>query len=269
MPEGDTVRRVASRLHEALAGGVLREADLRAPQPAGIDLTGVSVDEVAPRGKHLLQRLGNGMTVHSHLGMDGSWHLYRPGAPWRGGPAHEVRAVLRTDDWTAVGYRLRRLDLLPTAREAGVVGHLGPDLLGPDWDADLALARLHREPLREVADALRDQRHLAGIGNIYACESLFLCGVDPWTPVGEVADLAGIVGTARRLMLANVTRPSQVTTGDDRRPHWVHGRRRRPCYRCGTLIAARSQGAPARVTYWCPSCQPPGPRTIRPGTSDD
>jgi endonuclease-8 len=260
MPEGDTVWLAASRLNAALAGATLVSADLRVPSLATVDLSGAGVQEVVPRGKHLLTRLTSAQTLHTHFGMEGSWHLYRPGARWHGGPAHEIRAVLVTADWTAVGYRLRRVDLVPTDREADLVGHLGPDLLGPDWDADLALARLRADPSREVADALRDQRCLAGIGNIYACESLFLARTDPFTPVGEVTDLEGIVATARRLLRLNAPRPSQCTTGDERRPHWVHGRRRRPCYRCGTTIQAREQGLPPRITYWCPGCQAgPGP----------
>lgn len=255
MPEGDTVWLAAQRLNAALAGAVLVGADLRVPALATVDLRGVGIDAVVPRGKHLLTRLGDGRTLHTHFGMEGSWHLYRPGDRWRGGPAHQIRAVLSTSDWIAVGYRLRTVGLVATERESEVVGHLGPDVLGPDWDADLALARLRSDPDREVAQALRDQRCLAGIGNIYACESLFLAGVDPFTPVGQVTDLEGVVATARQLMRRNAPRASQCTTGDERRPHWVHGRRRRACYRCGTAIDAREQGQPPRITYWCPSCQ--------------
>ena len=257
MPEGDTVWLAGRRLHAALSGEVLTRSDFRVPQLATVDLTGRTVLEVVSRGKHLLTRVDGDLTLHTHFRMEGSWHLYRPGARWHGGPDHEVRAVLRTEPWIAVGYRLPVVELLPTDSEHEVVGHLGPDLLGPDWDLDVALARLLADPGREVADALRDQRNLAGIGNIYACESLFICGVDPFRPVGDVDDLAEVVRTAHRLLTRNAPRPSQATTGDERRPHYVHGRRRRPCYRCGTPIRMREQGAPprARMTYWCPTCQ--------------
>lgn len=257
MPEGDTVWLAARRLDEALSGEVLRSADLRVPALATVDLAGSTVLGVVPRGKHLLFRLDDGRTLHTHFRMEGSWHLYRPGTRWHGGPDHEVRAVLRTDPWVAVGYRLPVVELLPTDREHEAVGHLGPDLLGPDWDLDEALRRLGADPTREVADALRDQRNLAGIGNIYACESLFICGVDPFRAVGTVDDLAGVVRTAHRLLTRNAPRPSQATTGDERRPHYVHGRRGRPCYRCGTPIRMREQGQrpQSRMTYWCPTCQ--------------
>lgn len=257
MPEGDTVWLAAHRLDDALGGEVVVSADLRVPALATVDLAGRTVREVLPRGKHLLFRFDDGRTLHTHFRMEGSWHLYRPGVRWHGGPEHEVRAVLVTVPWLAVGYRLAAVDLVRTDEEATAVGHLGPDLLGPDWDEEEALRRLGGQPERPVADALRDQRNLAGIGNIYACESLFLCGIDPFRPVGTVADLAEVVGTAQRLLVRNAPRPSQSTTGDDRRPHFVHGRRGRPCYRCGTRIRMADQGERdrIRVTYWCPTCQ--------------
>lgn len=257
MPEGDTVWLAARRLDEALEGRRLTASDFRVPHLATVDLAGVEVREVVPRGKHLLFRLGDGRTLHTHFRMEGSWHLYRPGDRWRGGPDHQVRVVLTVPDRVAVGYRLPVVDLVPTDREGDLVGHLGPDLLGPDWDDAEALRRLRQQPEREVGDALRDQRNLAGIGNIYACESLFLAGVDPFRPVGEVTNLAEVVGHARRLLLRNAPRASQSTTGDERRPHYVHGRNRRPCYRCGTPIRTRAQGTPPyeRISYWCPSCQ--------------
>jgi endonuclease VIII len=257
MPEGDTVWLAAQRLHQSLSGQVLVSADLRVPALATVDLAGRQVLEVIPRGKHLLFRLDDARTLHTHFRMEGSWHLYRPDAPWQGGPSHQVRAVLRSEPWIAVGYRLPVVDLIPTADEHRVVGHLGPDLLGPNWDLDEALRRIRVDPDRQIADALRDQRNLAGIGNIYACESLFLCGVDPFRPVGGIDDLPAIVTTAHRLLTRNAPRPSQSTTGDERRPHYVHGRHRRPCLRCGTAIRVREQGnAPySRITYWCPRCQ--------------
>jgi len=262
------VWRAAQRLHESLAGRVLTSSDLRVPALATVDLAGITVLGVVPRGKHLLTRLGDGRTLHTHFRMDGAWHLYRPDQGWRGGPAHEIRAILQNAEWTAVGYRLPVVDLLATAREGEVVGHLGPDLLGPDWDTDEALRRLRERPQREIGDALRDQSNLAGIGNVYACETLFLEGVNPWDAVGSVVDLAAITQTARRLLMRNARRGRQTTTDDDRRPHFVYGRRGRPCYRCGTLVRSRDQGSPTRmrVTYWCPGCQPPraAEGTIRP-----
>ncbi|MDD1059672.1 DNA glycosylase [Streptomyces cocklensis] len=259
MPEGDTVWLTAQRLDAALAGRPLVRAELRVPQMPTVRLEGRRVLEVAPRGKHLLTRLDDGWTLHSHLRMDGAWHLYAPGERWRGGAEHQVRAVLGNEARTAVGYRLPVLELLPTADESQVVGHLGPDLLGPDWDPAAALARLAAGPERPVGEALLDQRNLAGIGNVYVAELCFLRGVTPWTPFGEVAAPEKLVLLAKRLLEANKARPGHVTTGDLRRgrTHWVYDRAHRPCLRCGTSVMAGEHGPAGRerVAYWCPRCQ--------------
>lgn len=274
MPEGDTVWLAARRMNAALAGATLRRGELRVPHLATTDLAGAGVREVVPRGKHLLVRLTDDRTLHSHFRMDGSWHLYRPGTRWHGGPGHAVRAVLATDDWECVGYRLHDIAVVPTAEEAALVGHLGPDVLGPDWDLQEALRRLRNHPDEQIGVALLDQRNLAGIGNLYKVESLFLCGVHPWTRVADVPDLTALVERARTLMEANREHPEQSTTGSLRRgeDHWVAGRQRRPCRRCGTTILLGEQGPETqeRVTWWCPRCQParspidPGARTGEP-----
>jgi endonuclease-8 len=263
MPEGDTVWLAARRLDAALAGKVLRRSDFRVPALATVDLAGRTVTEVASRGKHLLMRFDDGRTLHTHYRMDGSWHLYGTGEPRRGGPEHEVRVLLETDETVAVGFRLPVVELLAPGGEAEAVGHLGPDLLGPDWDAAEAVRRLRERPGRAIGPALLDQRNLAGIGNLYKAESLFLRGVSPWTAVADVPDLAALVTLARRLMLANRDHPQQVTTGDLRpgRGQWVFERARKPCRRCGTPVRVAEQGEPdhperARLTYWCPHCQP-------------
>ncbi len=263
MPEGDTVHLAASRLHAALAGQVLAATDLRVPRFATASLAGQTVREVAARGKHLLARTDAGLTLHTHLKLEGAWQLYRPGERWRG-PAHQVRVVLRTAPWVAVGFRLGIVELLPTAREREAVGHLGPDPLGPDWDPVEAVRRLRADPARPVGAALLDQSVIAGPGNIYKAEVCFLRGLDPWTPVGEVDDPDGLVGLLARLMDANRTTGRQITTGDTRpgRSHWVAGRQGLPCRRCGTPIRRGWQGGTGgeRVTDWCPVCQPgPGP----------
>jgi endonuclease-8 len=260
MPEGDTVWLAAKRMRDALAGRPLTRSDFRVPQLATTDLTGREVAQVVARGKHLLTRVSGGLTLHTHFKMEGSWHLYRPGTAWSGGPAWQVRAVLENEHWQAVGYRLAVVELLETAREDDVVGHLGPDLLGPDWDQAEALRRLLATPDREVGQALLDQRNLAGIGNLYKTEALFLSGVSPWTSVGEVHDLEALVRRARRLLLANRDRWEQTTTGSLRRgeDHWVFERGGRTCRRCGTRIVQAMQGDPPyeRISYWCPRCQP-------------
>ncbi len=275
VPEGDTVWLAARRMNTALAGATLRRGELRVPQLATNDLTGATVTEVVPRGKHMLTRLADGRTLHTHYRMDGSWHIYRRGTPWRGGPGHDIRAVLTTDQWDCVGYRLHDMRLVRTTDEAEVVGHLGPDVLGPDWDLEEALRRLRAHPEEQIGVALLDQRNLAGIGNLYKVESLFLTGVHPWARVADVPDLAGLVQRARTLMLANRDHPEQSTTGSTRRgeDHWVAGRKGRPCRRCGTPVLLGDQGPDLqeRVTWWCPSCQTarspidPAARTGEPG----
>ena len=263
MPEGDTVWLAAKRMHAALGGRPLTRFDLRVPALATADLTGATVTEVLARGKHMLTRFDGGLTLHTHFRLDGSWRLQRPGERWRGGgPAHQVRAVLANTEWEAVGYRLHDIALIPTDQEDRLVGHLGPDVLGPDWDAAEAARRLQVDPDRPVGEALLDQRLLAGVGNLYKSEALFLVGVNPWTPAGR-ADVPKLVATAYRLMRANRDHPEQSTTGSLRRgeQHWVHGRGGLPCRRCGGTVRVAEQ-RPAdrpeygRVTYWCPHCQP-------------
>ncbi|MFD0033640.1 Fpg/Nei family DNA glycosylase [Streptomyces sp. NPDC127172] len=261
MPEGDTVLQTARRLHTALAGQVLIRSDLRVPRFATADLTGRTVLDVTPRGKHLLTRIEGGLTLHSHLRMDGSWKVYAPGERWTGGPGHQIRAVLGNATRTAVGYRLPVLELLRTADEDKVVGHLGPDLLGPDWDAGTALRNLLRDPARPLGEALLDQRNLAGIGNVYKSELCFLLQVTPWLPVGDLPaeTAARLPELAKKLLEANRDRPARVTTGSGRPAQrlYVYGRAPRPCLRCRTPIRVADQGdgSRERPTYWCPSCQ--------------
>jgi endonuclease-8 len=263
VPEGDTVWLSAQKLRSAIGGAVVTRADLRVPRYATADLSGCRVLDVVSRGKHMLTRFDDGRTLHTHFKMDGSWRLVRPGGRWHGGAPHEVRVVIETADWVALGYRLPVVELLPTAAEDRAVGHLGPDLLGPDWDPDEALRRISARPEREIGPALLDQRNLAGIGNLYKSEALFLRGVTPWTPTGEIADLRALVTLAQRLLEANKHRWEQITTGDPRpgRQLWVFDRAGRDCRRCGTPIRCRDQGEPdameqARRAYWCPHCQP-------------
>jgi len=261
VPEGDSVYQAAAQLHQALSGQVLTAADLRVPAHATADLTGRLVLETVPRGKHLLTRIEGGVTLHTHLRMDGRWQIFRTGDRWTGGPAFQIRAVLGTERHTAVGYRLPVVELLRTTEESRAVGHLGPDLLGADWDAAEARTRLLAQPARPLGEALLDQRNLAGIGNVYANELCFLAGLTPWTPVGEVARLERLLERAQQILDANRLRPGHVTTGDTRpgRQNWVYGRGRRPCARCGTPIRAATHDR-ERPAYWCPRCQRgPGP----------
>lgn len=259
MPEGDTVWLTAKRLHQALAGRELIRGELRVPQLATVDLSGHLVLEVVPRGKHILARLADSRTLHSHLRMDGSWQLDRAGITPRAKPAHMIRAVLGNDQWQATGYRIHDLKLVRTADEHLLIGHLGPDLLAADWDATEAVRRLLTQPERAIGEALLDQRNLAGIGNMYRAELLFIERVHPWRPVAQIPDLTALVTTAQRLLWMNRDHPEQSTTGSTvrGRDHWVYGRRSQPCLRCRSPIAYAEQGRPPyqRGVYWCPRCQ--------------
>jgi endonuclease-8 len=257
MPEGDTVWLTAHNLNEAIGGQVLTGCDVRVPAFATVDLTGEVVHDVQSRGKHLLHHVGD-LTIHTHLKMEGSWHLYRHGTPWRR-PTHQARIILTTADCVTVGFSLGIVEIVPTTDEDDVVGYLGPDLLG-DFDATVALARLTADPAVPVFVALLDQRNLAGIGNVYANELCFLRGMLPTRPVAEDPDAAATVALGQRLLTANRGRVDRSTTGDLRsgRNAWVYGRAGKPCLRCGTRIRRGKLGATAlteRDTFWCPRCQ--------------
>lgn len=266
MPEGDVVWRTAHRLDATLAGRSLSRAELRWPSLATADLQGLVVREVVSAGKHLLTRLAGddtrpALTLHSHLRMDGSWHVHRTGEPWGSPrPASGVRAVLANETWTTVGHQLGMLDLSETTQEHTLVGHLGPDVLGPGWDAEEVVRRLDADPARPVGEALLDQRVLAGVGTFFMAEALFLRGVSPWMPVRDAGGLDALVALLHRLLTANAQRAVQSTTGDLRpgRTQWVHSRSGRPCLRCGAgvRVAMIGDAAQARTAFYCPGCQP-------------
>lgn len=251
MPEGDTVFRAAAQLRAALVGKTLTRCDIRVPRYATVDLTGHVVDEVLSRGKHLFIRVGDA-SIHSHLKMDGTWRIGSVKAP-----AHKIRIVLGTADSTAMGIDLGILEVLERAHDQDVVDHLGPDLLGPDWDPQLAAANLIAEPDRQLADALLDQRVMAGIGNVYANELCFVFGRTPDARVGTLADPLRIAHRARDMLWLNRNRPNRIITGNTRRGQqfWVYGRAGEPCRRCRTAIKRDESGD--RVRFWCPDCQTP------------
>jgi endonuclease-8 len=264
VPEGDTVWRAARQLDRALSGRVLTRTDVRVPAYATWDLAGATVAETVSRGKHLLTRIDpvsgtDRWTLHTHLKMEGAWRILARDRRWPR-PGHTARIVLETSEVVAVGFQLGIVEFVPRDDESVVVGHLGPDLLGPDWDAGEALRRLRERPDRAIKDALLDQRNLAGVGNIYAGELCFVSGVDPRTPVEQVPDLPRMVALAHAMLEQNRHRAVQSTTGDlaRGRTFWVHGRSGQPCRRCGTRIVETSLGheGQERVTYHCPRCQP-------------
>lgn len=256
MPEGDTVFRTAADLREALAGKTLTRCDIRVPRYATVDLSGARVDEVLSRGKHLFIRAG-AASIHSHLKMDGSWRITPRDRPPR--PGHKIRILLEAGDTAAAGVDLGVLEILDRDTDLDAVAHLGPDLLGPDWDARRVAANLVSDPDRPLAAALLDQRVMAGVGNVYCNELCFVFGRLPTSPVRTLQDPLRMAVKARDMLWANRLRWSRTTTGNTRAGQqlWVYGRGGEPCRRCGTPIAraAQSDLTGERVSYWCPSCQ--------------
>ncbi len=251
MPEGDTVYRSAAKLRDALAGKTLTRCDVRVPKFATVDLTGRVVDEVLSRGKHLFIRVADA-SIHSHLKMDGAWLV---GGQIRRVPAHKIRILLETDESRAAGVDLGVLEILQRDHDLDAVAHLGPDLLGADWEPRVAAANLVADSDRPLADALLDQRVMAGVGNVYANELCFVFGQRPTAPVSAVKDPLRVVQRARDMLWLNRSRVNRTTTGDTRpgRDLWVYGRAGQPCRRCGTAI--ESDGSGDRVIFWCPNCQ--------------
>lgn len=253
MPEGDTVWHTAATLREHLSGQTLTRCDVRVPRFATVDLTGNVVDEVLSRGKHLFIRVGP-VSIHSHLKMDGSWRV-GPVSRARSRVNHRARIILETTAVQAVGLDLGILEILDRDRDGDAVAHLGPDLLGDDWDPRVAAANLTACPNRPIGEVLLDQRVLAGIGNVYCNELCFVSGRLPTAPASAIADPHRLVARAHDMLWANRARWNRCTTGDTRpgRQLWVYGRAGQGCRRCGTPVGCDSGGA--RVTYWCPTCQ--------------
>jgi endonuclease VIII len=253
MPEGDTVWRTAAALRDALVGKALTRCDIRVPRYATVDLTGHRVDEVVSRGKHLFIRVGPA-SIHSHLKMDGSWKINPVGRRSRAG--HRIRIILEAGEVQVAGVDLGVLEILERNHDMDTVAHLGPDLLGDDWDPRTAAANLTAAPDRPLAEALLDQRVMAGVGNVYCNELCFVTGYRPTTPVQQVADPLRMVQRARDMLWLNRSRWNRTTTGDTRpgRELWVYGRAGRQCRRCGTVIESDTSGE--RVSFWCPTCQP-------------
>jgi endonuclease-8 len=267
MPEGDTLYRTAAGLRPHLVGRTVTAARARLPGPQVDRLIGATITAVDAHGKHLLVRFDNGLELRSHLGMQGSWHRYRPGERWRRAPAR-ARLVLEVPGAVAACFDAPTLELFETRIGAihPVLARLGPDLLAEPFgpaDAEEARRRLRGSPAaaRSIAEGLLDQRALAGIGNVYKSEALHIERVDPFAPVDALDDatLDRLIATGRRLLKANVGAVERTTTNGDRAAAgqrlWVYGRTGRPCRRCGTLVEVRRHGELPRATYWCPGCQ--------------
>jgi endonuclease-8 len=273
MPEGDTIFRAARTLHRALAGRVVTRFETVLPLLSRVNddepLAGRTIEGVSSRGKHLLIRFSGNLVLRTHMRMNGSWHIYRPGERWRR-PRRDMRVVVSTAEFEAVAFNVPvaefvRADRLDRHRD---LARLGPDLLADGFDLAEARKRLRERPDQTIADALLDQRIVAGIGNVYKSEVLFACRTHPFARIAELSDaqLSALVETARKLLRANVgaaLAPMTTYTGYRRTTRraspgdrlWVYGRAGRPCRRCDTPIAARKTGDDARLTYWCPNCQ--------------
>jgi endonuclease-8 len=274
MPEGDTIFRTARTLHRALAGRVVTAFETHLAGLAVVDrqraVAGRTVAQVSARGKHLLIEFGDGWILRSHLRMHGSWHIYRPGERWRA-PARDARIVVATDAWVAIAFNVTDAELIPpdTRPRHPRLAALGPDLLSADPDLEAARHRVRASGARHIAEALLAQRAVAGLGNVYKSELLFLCRVYPFTPLQEISDatLDQLLQRGRDLLQINVAEhgvigrsgAGRVTTGrlNPRESLWVYGRAGRPCLKCGTRIISESETG-GRRTYWCPRCQEAG-----------
>ena len=253
MPEGDTIWRTAAALRRRLAGQLVLDA-----RPAGVArLKGRRLEAVDANGKHLLMRFEGGITLHSHMRMTGAWHVYQPGERWRQ-PERYATAVLSFEDTVAVCFKAPVMELVLDERLP--VAHLGPDILVNPFDLDDVIRRARQSDAPSIGELLLEQRVCAGIGNIYKCETLWALRLDPWTPPAKLDETAlrRIYTTARQLMRRNLLAPLA------RQRTAVHGRGGRPCPRCELPIRIRAQGAPARLTYFCPSCQGQPARKLLP-----
>jgi endonuclease-8 len=272
MPEGDTIFRTARTLQRALAGRVVTRFESPLPALTRIDqdapIAGRTICAVRSIGKHLRIEFSGDLVLRTHMRMNGQWHIYRTGERWRRSRL-SMRIVIATDEFVAVGFDVPVAEFLRAKDLARhpQLGRLGPDLLSDAFDEAEALGRLKMAADQSISDALLDQRVMAGIGNVFKCEILFVCGVDPFRAVGTVSDEEAqqLVRGARALLRANVAEPRDLPAARFQRRTtrfmnpdarlWVYGRGGRPCRRCGAPIASRKQGESARLTYWCPVCQ--------------
>lgn len=276
MPEGDTIFRSARALHRALGDRLI--TGFRSTYPLltrfhdDTPLTGQTVTQVESRGKWLLVHFSGGATLATHMLMSGNWHIYRPGQRWQA-PAHAARIVLENADYLAVGFNVPVAEMLtPEAlvRHRRIPPPKG-DLLSSDFDADAAIARILTQPNEELGDVLLHQKVLAGVGNVFKSEVCFVARLNPFQTVSTIAPerITEVVAIARRQLSANVLEdsPDKIVTwrGAGRRTTnntdpseslWVYGRKGQPCRRCGAPIRSRLQGFDARITFWCPQCQP-------------
>jgi endonuclease-8 len=284
MPEGDTIFRTARTLRKVLADRVIDRAQARVPTDRFADgscssvnlipgpyftlgqewhaidsFTGHLIESVEPRGKHMLIVLDDYRAIHSHLGMTGSWHVYRPGEPWQK-PEKYARLVLEVPGFVVICFTPMTLELCtPTAlRRHDFLNGLGPDLLAPVIDVPDMIVRFRRHDHVPIGEAVMNQTIVCGIGNIYKSELLFLSNINPFAPVATLSDavLRDLLELARDLMCQNLQERDRTTRYENGRHRlWVYSRTGEPCTLCGTTIQVRRQGDLGRTTYWCEQCQ--------------
>jgi endonuclease-8 len=271
VPEGDTIFRAARTLHRALAGRTVTRFESVYPALTRVDaaapLAGRSIESVTSRGKHMLMTFSGALTLHTHMRMNGSWHIYRAGERWHAA-RRDMRIVIGAEPFVAVGFNIPVAEFLTPQQIARhpIIQSLGPDLTDPSFDRSDVLRRIRVWPDGAIADVLLDQRVLAGIGNVLKSEVLFVAAVHPFTRAGALdeADLIRILDAAVRLMTMNIAESGSLSPGMGRRTTgsldpsarlYVYGRSGKPCRRCGTAISVRKSGLDARLTYWCPACQ--------------
>ena len=272
MPEGDTIFRAAQTLNRALAGEVVTRFESVYPALTRVaddhPIVGRTIDSVRSQGKHLLMAFSGGLTLRTHMKMNGSWHIYRAGEKWQR-PVRDMRVLVGAGRFVAVGFNVPVAEFL-TDRDLArhpQLRALGPDLLGAAFDPGDARQRVRAHGRDAIGDALLNQRTIAGIGNVFKSEILFVAGIDPFRRVDAMTDeeLARVIDVAQNLLRGNVLSREQTlspamgrrTTGslDPNEKLWVYARGGKSCRRCGTIIEARKTGIDARLTYWCPRCQ--------------
>jgi endonuclease VIII len=282
MPEGDTIFRAAATLHRVLAGKTVTRFESVFPALTRVaddhPIVGRTVESVTARGKHLLMAFSGDLVLHTHMRMNGSWHIYPAGARWQR-PARDMRVLVGTVQAVAVGFNVPIAELLSTRELARhhALRSLGPDLLAGEsslseraFDRADTIRRIRERGRDAIADVLLNQRVVAGIGNVLKSEILFLSGIHPFVAVSTLSDsdVERVIDVAREVMAANVmTRSQTLSTSIGRRTTrsldpdaklWVYGRNGKPCRRCGAIVQAKKTGLDARLTYWCPECQKGG-----------
>jgi endonuclease VIII len=274
MPEGDTIYRAARTLHRALSGQVVERFESVFPALTRVHddqpVTGRTIERVAAAGKHMLMYFSGGHILRTHMRMNGSWHIYRPGEAWQRA-RRDMRVLVATKEFEAVGFNIPVAEFVRTRDldRHDELRRLGPDLLGDRFDRTEAVRRIRERSVTAIGDVLLNQRVMAGVGNVYKSEVLFACGVNPFARVDALTDgqVECLVDTARRFLQANVTeRLAPMTTysgyrrttrhDDPAERLWVYGRARKACRKCGSAIQVKAAGNDARLTYWCPACQP-------------